>query len=190
MIMSLQILRTKHSPGIPSLNTIRIMHVFYKEFKYQIHLKSWQSTVSSSMAITVILFSLIYANQRVSVNCSNKTFVSAAKLIIRLLMIVCFHDSWMGLWLTHIKLKFALQNRKSQRPNESSVIFLNNFSFKECWIVTFSSKGAAICRSRHQRAQPSNVTIYCGLSLGFRSHLNGDLYSLIDLNFWGFSDFF
>lgn len=65
-----------------SLNTIRIMHVFYKELKYQIHLKSWQSTGSSSMAITVIPFSLIYANQTVSVNCSNKTFVPAAKLII------------------------------------------------------------------------------------------------------------
>lgn len=190
MIMSLQILRTKHSPDSSSLNTIRVMHVFYKEFKYQIHLKSWHSTVSSSMAITVIPFSSIYANQRVSVNCSNKTFVSAAKLIIWLLMIVCFHDNWMGLWLTHIKLKFALQNCKSQRPNESSVIFLNNFSLKECWTVIFSSQGAAICRSWHQWAQPSNVTIYCGLSLGFRSHLNVDLYSLIDLNFCGFSDFF
>lgn len=146
--------------------------------------------MSSSMAITVIPFSLIYANQRLPVNCSNKTFVSAAKLIIWLPLVVCFHDTWIGLWLTHIQLKSALHNCESQRPSESSVIFLNNFSLKECWIVTFSSKGAAVCRSQHQWTRPSNVKIYCDLSFGFRSHLNVDFYSLIDLNFSGFGDFF
>lgn len=126
---------------------------------------------------------------RVSVNCSNKTFVSAAKLIIGLLMIVCFHDYWMGLWLTHVQLKSAPQNCKSQRPNASSVILLSNFPLKECWIVTLISKGDAICTFHHQWTWP-NVRIYCGLSFGFRSHLKVDFYSLTDLNFCGFSDFF
>lgn len=148
--------------------------------------------MSSSTAVTVIPFSFIYANQAVSVNCSNKTFVPAAKLIIWLYIgvTVCFHDNWTGLWLTRVQWKSALQSCESQRPVKARSSSERTFRERNVRSGLPPAKGLQVVGLNTSEHKQSNIKIYCGLGLRFCSHLNVNFYSRIDLNLPGFSGVF